>query len=183
MINVTLTVLDILIAHEISWLRRTRSRDAGLRAAHGLSETDWHRLWRQELQSAAAEIAFSSIRPVESMLGVDLDACVDTFHAPDLIENGLRWQVRHTEREDGRLIVRPSNDRLHRYVLVTGEIPNFQVVGWIWGYMAQSSRWWREGKNGRPGAWFVPQWALHHSFDDLVPSLDEIEGMEGVSHG
>jgi hypothetical protein len=74
-------------------------------------------------------------------------------------------EVRWTPREDGCLIVRRRDDERRRFVLVTGRIPSFTVVGWIAGHDGEARRvvprrcW-------SPACLFVPQEALEpiHTF-------------------
>ena len=47
---------------------------------------------------------------------------------------GSLWDVKTTDREDGRLLVRPAKigqKACEYYVLVIGKMPNYRIVGWI----------------------------------------------------
>ena len=99
---------------------------------------------------------------VAKKLGVYYDSSVNTFHnKPDLDwKNGV--EVRSTQREDGRLIVRENdaNDRL--FVLVVGNPPDQRIVGAIFGINAKKAVYIHRGTNGRADCWMVPQ-------DKLLP--------------
>jgi hypothetical protein len=81
-------------------------------------------------------------------LGGELAFCKATNSYPDLTlagEPGTRpkadthlfgslWDVKTTKRADGRLLVRPTKrgqKACEYYVLVTGSMPNYKIVGWI----------------------------------------------------
>lgn len=106
--------------------------------------------WANDIESAAAEIAFAKF------IGEEWVGAVDTFHKPDV---GQDWQVRYTDVEKGSLIIREDRDRPklhHRYVLVTGLIPNFKIRGYIVGHDAIKPKYLKNPNNGHP-AYFVPQ--------------------------
>ena len=81
-------------------------------------------------------------------LGGELAFCKASNCYPDLSlagEPGTRpradsmlfaalWDVKTTERKDGRLLVRPTKKgqkACEYYVLVTGKMPDYRIVGWI----------------------------------------------------
>lgn len=65
------------------------------------------------------------------------------------------WEVKWTERDDGRLLVRPGDSPALNYVLVTGCAPNQIIRGWLPGSEVMVDRHWQ--KAPPPPAWFVPQ--------------------------
>ena len=88
---------------------------------------------------------------------------------PDTLPGDVgEFQVRHTHRENGCLIVHPADKDDAPFILVTGLLPNYVVHGSILGADAKNLEWWREG-DGRP-AYFVPQSALT-PIASLVPVL------------
>lgn len=99
------------------------------------------------------------------------------------VDIGRDVQVRHTEREAGCLIVHGSDDDDHAFVLVTGQIPEFEVVGWIRGRDAKRPEFVREPHPGRP-AYFVPQSALidiHHLSPVVMePQADRVIDLTGA---
>lgn len=70
-------------------------------------------------------------------------------------------QVRYTERPDGRLLVHDSDDDYHVFVLVTGGLLGFLLVGARRGLEAKQLGVWRELRAGRP-CYVVER-------DDLLP--------------
>jgi hypothetical protein len=107
--------------------------------------------WRIDIEGACAEQA------VAKALGVYWDSSVNTFKLPDLPAS---LQVRHTELDNGSLIVRPGDADGERFLLVTGRAPVFHLRGWLHGYEAKQ-RYYLKSPNGKDDAYFVPQSALH----------------------
>ncbi len=72
------------------------------------------------------------------------------------------FHVRCRSRHFYELIIRPDDvDELFPYVLVTTEDPpaDIEIRGWIRRPDARREEWWQTHGN-RPGAWFVPHYAL-----------------------
>jgi hypothetical protein len=80
---------------------------------------------------------------------------VNNFNGPDIEPN---IQVRAARK--GRLILTDKDNSFHKYVLVLGEAPDLDVVGWLWGYEGQDAKWLFDPNNNRPPAYFVPKEAL-----------------------
>jgi hypothetical protein len=113
----------------------------------------------EDVNGRAAEIA------VAKLLGVfpgvfDLQQDSANRHDGDVAHH----EVRHTHLEHGRLIIRPRDPDDRVYVLVVGTMPDLRIVGWIRGAEAKQQSWWM-APNERPGAYFVPQDALHDIAD------------------
>lgn len=144
---VTLDLFEIEMAAHVGLRRRLEALRVGLRDRHGYQGED---PWEGDIQGAAAELA------VAKKLGRYWDGSVNTFKRGDV---GAA-QVRSTPRRDGSLIVRSNDSEDDFYILVTGAIPEFNVVGYIRGADAKADRF-RRAPAGRPAAWFVPQSALH----------------------
>jgi hypothetical protein len=128
--------------------------------------------WSNDIESAAAEIAFAKF------IGEEWVGAVDTFHKPDVGED---WQVRYTDVENGCLIIREDRDKPklhHRYVLVTGLIPNFKIRGYIIGHDAIKPKYLRNPNNYKP-AYFVPQSDLI-KFQQQVPQNIQTPKVENV---
>lgn len=146
--QVILTQAEIEIAAAVGRLRRVESIRQGLIPAHGF---DGHGYWDIDIEGAGAELAYAKSR------GRYWGGCVNTFKGADV---GTNVQIRSTKRKDGCLIVRDDDPEDHYFVLVTGEIPKFRVVGWMLGEDAKQERWAKE-PNGRERAYFVPQGELN----------------------
>jgi hypothetical protein len=140
---VTLSRSEALQAAYAGVHRMLRAIFRGRQPRHGRGSGDE---WHDDVQACAAEMAVAKA----------LDRFWSDSPAPDYGGDVGELHVRHTTREDGRLILRPSDPDEGTFVLVTGSIPAFRVVGWITG---------RDGKagephdipNGRPPCWMVPQ--------------------------
>jgi hypothetical protein len=117
--------------------------------------------WANDIESAAAEIAFAKF------IGEEWVGAVNTFHKPDV---GKNWQVRYTSNENGCLIIRKGLDekKLHqRFALVTGVIPHFTIIGYMTGLDASKPKYLKQ-YGTRPPAYFVPQSDLI-KFEQQVP--------------
>jgi len=107
--------------------------------------------WSAHIEAAAAEMATAKA----------LGRYWADFTAPDHDGDiGAGVQVRQTARRDGRLIIHPEDEDDHRFYLVCGEAPAFEIVGWILGRDAKRPEWWTDPGTGRP-AFFVARHALH----------------------
>lgn len=107
--------------------------------------------WHSHIEGALAELA------VAKALNIYWAGGVNTFGAADV---GADIQVRlrkpKTPEELPALIVRPNDKPTDIYILVTGESPQFTVVGWISGLQAQNPEFLAD-YGGRGAAYFVPQ--------------------------
>jgi len=103
--------------------------------------------WDYEIEGAGAELAVCKNRKLYCPFGIN------TFKNADI---GKILQVRHTERENGRLIVRPNDNPNHTYILVIGKMPNFKMIGWIKGKDAMVDEYKDNPNRGKP-CWMVPQ--------------------------
>lgn len=141
--KVKLNTDELSMATLVGIRRRIESLHAGRKNNHGYSGDD---AWFIDIEGACAELALAKF------LGLFWDGSVNTFKRPDVGS----IQVRHTKYRDGCLIVRnpDADDEIH--VLVRGEAPNYEIVGWISGKDAR-----KRGKlrapSGRPPAYFVDQ--------------------------
>jgi hypothetical protein len=76
---------------------------------------------------------------------------VNNFDGPDIEPN---IEVRAAPK--GRLIITDKDNSYRKFVLVLGEAPTLELVGWIWGYEGQKKEF-IFAPNGRPPAYFVPR--------------------------
>jgi len=79
---------------------------------------------------------------------------VNNFTGPDLEPN---IEIRSAPK--GRLILSDQDQPFRKFILVLGEAPILEVVGWIWGYEGQKPEF-IFAANGRPPAYFVPRESL-----------------------
>lgn len=107
--------------------------------------------WHIDIEAACAELA------VAKYLNLYWDFSVNTFKKPDV----GNYQVRHTQKKDGRLIIREKDGDDERYYLVTGTSPAYSIVGWIVGREAKADKYKFAGYNNMPDCWMVPQEGLN----------------------
>jgi hypothetical protein len=101
--------------------------------------------WGRDINGACAELAVAKMR------GVYWGGEVDTFAPIDV--GG--WQVKHTERANGSLVVPADAPDGVVFCLVTGFPPVLNVRGYKLAREAKQTRFWRADVP-RP-AFFVPQ--------------------------
>ena len=106
--------------------------------------------WEIHVEGAAAELAFARFR------NLYWSGSVNTFRQGGDVGP---VQVRCRSQSHFDLIVRDGDRDEDVFVLVTGAIPRFEIVGWIRGGDAKQPQW-RQEHGGRPSAFFVPQSAL-----------------------
>lgn len=63
---------------------------------------------------------------------------------------GLKEQVRHTKYPYGKLTLHPEDIDDHKFILVTGIFPFFDVRGWLFAVEGKEERFWSELQKGRP---------------------------------
>jgi hypothetical protein len=136
---------EMTTAAWVGAIRALESKTRGLKDSHGFSED----CWDLQIEGAGGELA------VAKALNVYWDGSVNTLRAPDL--SGI--QVRTRSQRDYDLIVWPDDSPDDLYVLVTGQMPEYRIHGWIRGSDAMQDRWLKE-HGDRPPAYFVPQDAL-----------------------
>ena len=149
--NVSVVVLrkDELLFAALVGLRRAISK-IGTSENNYVGNKDYG--WATDIESACAEMAFAKDQ------GLYWDGSVGTYGKPDVAS----FQVRHTEREDGKLILRPNKTKPNEdYVLVTGAWGRYRVRGWIRGGDGMTDQFKFKGYNGMPDCWMVPQKSLN----------------------
>lgn len=152
---IELDICDIEVAKTIANLRQEESKKKGLKNNHGFNPSEEEDR-QKNINGAAAELA------VAKWLNIYFVGSVNTFkEIPDV----GRFEIRHTELDNGSLIVRKPDPDDRRYILVTGKLPKLNIRGWLLGADAKKTQWCRD-YGGRPPAWFVPQNGLK-SLDKL----------------
>lgn len=144
---ITLSKSEMFHAAQAGMMRRLSAINAGRDDRYGRPA---HDLWGMDVEAAGAELAFAKSaglywQPVAS-------------NPAELPGDVGRYQVRHTHRPNGRLIVHPADPNEAVFVLVIGRLPEYRVVGGLTGRQCKREEWWVRG-DGRP-AFFVPQEAL-----------------------
>jgi len=161
MITVRLTWSEQLTAAHVGAMRRIGAMASGRPEPYGTPAD----LWAVDIEAAAAELAVAK--------AVGLFWPMATRPDRNLAGDVGPFQVRHTTRENGRLILHDRDSDDAAFVLVRGSIPSFDVVGWIWGADGKDQRFRFKG-DGRP-AFFVPETDLVsiHATSDLPTSRTE----------
>jgi hypothetical protein len=144
-VKATLTQAEMMTAVMVGTLRVVRKFKQGNIDKAGANLPRW----QTDIEAAAAELAFAKAMNLYP-LGISAGFVDD-------VAGG--WQVRHTERDDGCLIVRNDDADGDRFVLVCGNYGSYRIVGWLYGYEAKNEKWSRS-PGGRPAAYFVPEEAL-----------------------
>jgi hypothetical protein len=137
---ITLKPAEVAVATVVGTFREQRSSDLGFRD-RGHRAKD-HSV-STNVDAAGAELAASKATGLRWHMTVG-----DDLAEPDL---GRGTEVRHTRRDDGGLIVRSKDPSGRVFVLVTGSLPRYRVVGHLAGVEAMQDdfRW--------EDAWLVPQ--------------------------
>jgi hypothetical protein len=113
---------------------------------------------------AGGELAVAKFLHLYPILGVNSPT------EPDVWPN---IEVRSTKYRTGHLKVNDKNPDDRPYVLVTGSLPKYELVGWMWGHKAKRKEWYTDPNNKKDWAYFVPQLALR-PIDELLPALKDI---------
>jgi len=146
---VNLTWSEITIAAWAAVMRQIANLRDGRVDAHGAEDGDG---WGKHVEGAIGEYAASKA------LGVFWSGAHGILRAPDI---GGRYEVRTRFARSGSLIVRTTDRNDDAIVVfVLGELPTFNVVGWLRVGDGKRSEYWTDKGNGRPPAWFVPCSAL-----------------------
>lgn len=147
--KIVLSESELYMAAQVGLRRQFEAMVAGLPDRHGHTGPGWN----LHIEGACGEVA--AARALQRFWGGD----TNTFKKPDL---GTKIQVRTRSGIGPRtdLIVRSNDSDDDAFVLVIGQAPNFEVVGWIYGDDAKKERWAHE-HGGRELAYFVPREELN----------------------
>jgi len=152
---VTLTWTEQFYAAQAGVMRRLSA--ANRKRSQPLGKPKSMGDWDKDIESCGAEAA------VAKALGLYWQAVDANPHQLNGDVSGI--EVRSTKRKDGRLILHTKDPDDRPFVLVRGEMPTYDVVGWIMGRDGKKMDYTSFG-DGRP-AFFVPA-------KDLLP-MDELE--------
>jgi hypothetical protein len=122
----------------------------------------------RKLRAMAKRVPEPYGEPTGDRWSIDIESCAAEFivakhmgmfwppysdHPGELPGDVGTLQIRSTPRKDGRLIVHERDKDEAIFVLVRGQIPEFEIAGWIRGADCKQPRYMFEG-DGRP-AYFV----------------------------
>lgn len=151
-VRVRLNFNEMYLGAMVGVRRRLSSVHAGYGERNGAQRVHEAEAWYFNLVGALGEIAASKA------IGAYWPASVKAKKGePDMPPD---WQVRTLASHDYDLIVRDDDADDQRFILVTGNGPEFVVHGWIYGRDAKRPEWRRDrGGRGAPCFW-VPQNSL-----------------------
>lgn len=143
--QVSLDPSEMMLAAHAGVMRQVQNLKLGRKDANGASTDSG---WQINLEGALGEYALAKC------LGLYWPG-KGKLRAPDVGE----VDVRTTSRDNGRLILHPSDPDDRVFYLLTGVNGRYQVRGWIAGKDGKREEFWKDPAGGRP-AFFVPQSAL-----------------------
>lgn len=146
--KITLSLEEIAMAAAVAVHRNLDAIRNNRKNNHGFQGNGW----TENIEGYCAELVVSKALNQYYSAGDSKG-----FKGADVAEN---IQVRWASQDNYRLIVRPPDNTDHFYVLVTGEAPTYDIKGFIHGKNAKQDRYHDNPGNGRPDAWWVPQFAL-----------------------
>lgn len=148
-VAVTLSLYEVEAAAMVGVRRQVEALRVGREQRYGQTGDGW----ADHVRGALAELAVAKHRD-RYWNAVVRD--------PSLLEGDVgRFEVRHTLRRDGHLILHPGDHDDRAYILATGAAPTITLAGWTWGRDGKSAEYWRDaGPNLRHSCFMVPQSAL-----------------------
>jgi hypothetical protein len=156
---IELTASQMMIANLVASMRQVQNIKEGRRdrytSATGGRVTD---TWQKNAESCMAEMA------VARHLCIYWDGNIGNRAAADVGP----YQVRHTDRANGCLLLHPPDKDGDIFILVTGENGTYNLSGWIYARDGKTLEYWKDPVGGRP-AFFVPQKALNPL--NIIPKL------------
>lgn len=124
--------------------------------------------WEKTIESSFAELAAAKA------LGTYYAGTLGTFKDKPDIAPDIEVRLRTPYAKHHDLIVRKTDNPKQKVVLVTGELPNYIVVGWIGVEEAWQHEDWYEERGGMGAVYWVPEDALH-DLDELIVSRPAVE--------
>lgn len=146
MIEVTLTLNEIRLAFAVGTDRQLASLQRGLTDRHGAVGCSAVEGLKKHVEGAGGELAFAK--------------ATKRFWSGD-VNNGKNGdvgsvQVRTRSSHQWDLLVRDDDQDGDAFVLVTGRLPEYRVVGWLYGAEAKLPQYQQDyGAHGT--AYFVPK--------------------------
>ena len=145
LIRVTLTWPEIELGAFVGTQRLVHRRKTAMTNAS--RRPDWN-VWTGEVEGAQAELA------VAKYLNVFWSGTVGEPDAPNDVAS---YQVRcNSSREYTDTLLRKTDKPDRAYISVLSFMPEFQIIGWLWGSDGFAAGRLYEGDKSRPPCWFVP---------------------------
>lgn len=147
--KVILSDKELAFATSIGTRRREADLRHGCRELHGADTESLDKRAYFNVLGARGELA------VASYLRRKWNA--DVEYKPGVPDIDPDIQVRCSSKPWGDLIFRDTDSPEHRFVLVTGTGPEFEIRGWIWGRDAIREEWRKDPANRGQPCYCVPQ--------------------------
>jgi len=143
-VEVTLDPHEAILVTNVALTRYASAMNN--RQMKGLAaQNPWERIC-MDVEGAASEYAVAKLLRLpwsgNASKGVDIEPNID---------------VKSTKHESGRLLVTPDAEDDWKFVLVTGAMPTYKVIGWMWGRDAKREEWLTVLDPRRPACYAVPQ--------------------------
>lgn len=154
-----LTWAEVAIAARIGEARTIGNRAKGNGHRHGKAPgADW----AADIEAAAAEMAAAK------GIGVYMPIAVSASEDRDG-DLGYGLHVRHSDRDDARLILHPDDQDVGLFMLVVGRSPVYRLAGFIEAVNGKIERWWADPTGNDRPAFFVPQSELQPIRGLVIP--------------
>lgn len=145
-IRITLSWGEIALGAAVGTMRLVYRRKNAME--NGSARPDWN-VWTGEIEGAQAELA------VAKHLGLFWSGTVGERAAPDDVGS---YQVRcNSSREYDDTLLRKTDKPNRAYISVLSFMPEFHIIGWVWGEDGFRDGRLFEGDKKRPPCWFVPR--------------------------
>lgn len=154
--TINLTWEEALLAATVGVRRRVKAQSVKRREVHG--DAHYRPPWDLDIEGALAEMAFAKFMGAYWAGQTDPDK-----GSGDVMEGGIAHHVRSTDREEGALILHPTDSDEGIFVLMVGGGIKWRCAGWMRGEDGKQQRWWRA--NVPHAAYFVSQGDLEKDFD------------------
>lgn len=159
--EVKLTSYEILTGAHVGIMRQTQNLKVRPGTdAHGASLSDG---WQLNIEGALGEMALAKA------LGIYWNGNIGALDAGDV----GKFEARTTSRENGRLILHPSDSDWALFFLLTGVNGRYTIRGWIRGEIGKDAAYWSDPSGHGRSAYFVPQHRLH-PIDQVKHMLTEV---------
>ena len=100
------------------------------------------------------------------------------------LSGGCEIEVKTMTEHHYHLRVRPNENPDWLYIHVTVKFNNFRIHGWTFGYIAKQDKYFRDLKNNRPPAYFIPaidQYSIDSLLKALNKDIEQVKLLPGVS--
>lgn len=147
---VTLRPEEFSIAIEVAKQRQIESLKMGLKDKKYLKSTGWRDGLGLHLYGTTSELAVAKLLDKYWQAGVNQFSGMTSDVSSNI-------EVRYNKMQEPKLIVRDADPNERIYVLVTGDLPELKVHGWLLGSDAKAKKeYYQDLGNIGKYAWFIP---------------------------